>query len=52
MYYNLICIVICTRICTKFYSCKKWVLHPVPTFLFAVQSSRLIIEKRVSVAAF
>jgi hypothetical protein len=28
MYYNLICIFICTPICTKFYSCKKWVLHP------------------------
>jgi hypothetical protein len=26
-YYNLICIFICTPICTKFYSCKKWVLH-------------------------
>jgi hypothetical protein len=25
MYYNLIC----TPICTKFYSCKKWVLHNV-----------------------
>jgi hypothetical protein len=23
IYYNLIC----TPICTKFYSCKKWVLH-------------------------
>jgi hypothetical protein len=29
MYYNLICIFICTPICTKFYSCKKWVLHIV-----------------------
>jgi hypothetical protein len=30
MYYNLICIFfICTPICTKFYSCKKWVLQPV-----------------------
>jgi hypothetical protein len=28
MYYNLICIFICTPICTKSYSCKKWVLHP------------------------
>jgi hypothetical protein len=27
MYYNLICIFICTPICTKSYSCKKWVLH-------------------------
>jgi hypothetical protein len=27
MYYNLICIFICTPICTKFYSCKKWVLQ-------------------------
>jgi hypothetical protein len=27
MHYNLICIFICTPICTKFYSCKKWVLH-------------------------
>jgi hypothetical protein len=27
MYYNLICIFICTPNCTKFYSCKKWVLH-------------------------
>jgi hypothetical protein len=27
MYYNLICIFMCTPICTKFYSCKKWVLH-------------------------
>jgi hypothetical protein len=28
MYYNLICIFICTSICTKKnYSCKKWVLH-------------------------
>jgi hypothetical protein len=26
-YYNLICIFICTPICTKFYSCKKWVLQ-------------------------
>jgi hypothetical protein len=26
-YYNSICIFICTPICTKFYSCKKWVLH-------------------------
>jgi hypothetical protein len=26
MYY-LICIFICTPICTKFYSCKKWVLQ-------------------------
>jgi hypothetical protein len=24
----LICIFICTPICTKFYSCKKWVLQP------------------------
>jgi hypothetical protein len=34
MYYNLICIFICTPMWTKFYSCKKWVLHtishPVP----------------------
>jgi hypothetical protein len=29
MYYNLICIFIRTPICTKFYSCKKWVLHKV-----------------------
>jgi hypothetical protein len=29
MYYNLICIFTCTPICTKSYSCKKWVLHPV-----------------------
>jgi hypothetical protein len=29
-YYNLICIFfICTPICTKFYSCKKWVLQLV-----------------------
>jgi hypothetical protein len=27
MHYNLICIFICTPICTKFYSCKKWVLQ-------------------------
>jgi hypothetical protein len=27
MYYNLICIFICTPICIKFYSCKKWVLQ-------------------------
>jgi hypothetical protein len=27
MYYNLICIFICTPICTIFYSCKKWVLQ-------------------------
>jgi hypothetical protein len=28
MYYNLICIFICTPICTKkFYSCKNWVLQ-------------------------
>jgi hypothetical protein len=28
MYYNLICnFFICTPICTKFYSCKKWVLQ-------------------------
>jgi hypothetical protein len=27
IYYNLICIFICTPICTKFYSCKKWVLQ-------------------------
>jgi hypothetical protein len=27
MYYNLICIFICTPICTKFYSHKKWVLQ-------------------------
>jgi hypothetical protein len=27
MPYNLICIFICTPICTKFYSCKKWVLQ-------------------------
>jgi Na+/phosphate symporter len=26
-YYNLIRIFICTPICTKFYSCKKWVLQ-------------------------
>jgi hypothetical protein len=27
MYYNLICIFICTPICTKFYSCKNWMLQ-------------------------
>jgi hypothetical protein len=27
MFYNLICIFICTPICTKFYSRKKWVLQ-------------------------
>jgi hypothetical protein len=27
MYYNLICIFICTPMWTKFYSCKKWVLQ-------------------------
>jgi hypothetical protein len=27
MYYNLICIFICTPMLTKFNSCKKWVLH-------------------------
>jgi hypothetical protein len=31
MYYNLICIFICTPICTKFYSRKKWVLHHLGT---------------------
>jgi hypothetical protein len=29
MYYNLICIFICTPICMKFYSCQKWVLQKV-----------------------
>jgi hypothetical protein len=34
MYYNLICIFICTPICTKnFYSCKKWVLQRVNQIL-------------------
>jgi hypothetical protein len=27
MYYNLICIFICTPMWTKFYSCIKWVLQ-------------------------
>jgi hypothetical protein len=34
MYYNLICIFICTPMWTKeFYSCKKWVLHRDPADL-------------------
>jgi hypothetical protein len=31
-YYNLICIFICTPICTKLYSCKKWVLQPPSSY--------------------
>jgi hypothetical protein len=36
MYYNLICIFICTPMWTKFYSCKKWVLHILIVHIFPI----------------
>jgi hypothetical protein len=40
MYYNLICIFICTPICTKFYSCKKWVLQYLRCYLSLMDDDR------------
>jgi hypothetical protein len=44
MYYNLICIFICTPICTKFYSCEKWVLQNSPVELGRTLSRKVNLD--------
>jgi hypothetical protein len=43
MNYNLICIFICSPICTNFfYSCKKWVLHIPSIYSLLSNASSLV----------
>jgi hypothetical protein len=43
MYYNLICIFICTPMWIKFNSCKKWVLQNPKVLLLESKTNKELI---------